>query len=119
MPGPCLAKEAHFLAHLCRYTVRVKSYINLDIDSEETILAKIDDVRLLESRKSARLVNSDTDFSKLADINISMTANDKRRQQHNSGNSSVSSANSSSGRSNAIEVPRSDYVQIAGSRKRR
>ena len=37
-------------------------------------MAKIDDVRLLESRKSARLVNSDTDFSKLADINISMTA---------------------------------------------
>ena len=82
-------------------------------------MAKIDDVRLLESRKSARLVNSDTDFSKLADINISMTASDKRRQPHNSGASSASSTYGGSGRSNAIEVPRSDYVQIAGSRKRR
>jgi hypothetical protein len=57
-------------------------------------LRKIDEVRLLESRKSARLVNSDTDFSKLADISVSDNKNKK---------------------SKAIEVPtRSDYVQIAG-----
>jgi hypothetical protein len=57
----------------------------------DTVLRKIDEVRLLESRKSARLVNSDTDFSKLADVAIS----EKKK-------------------SKAIEVPRSDYVQIAG-----
>lgn len=62
---------------------------------DDTILRKIDEVRLLESRKSARLVNSDTDFSKLADVNIS--------------------DNKSGKKSKAIEVPtRSDYVQIAG-----
>ena len=51
--------------------------------SEETILAKIDDVRLLESRKSARLVNSDTDFSKLADLNISKSDVLSRKQVGN------------------------------------
>jgi hypothetical protein len=60
---------------------------------EETILLKIDEVRLLESRKSARLVNSDTDFSKLADI---ATSGAPQRG------------------SKAIEVPRSEYVQISG-----
>ena len=57
-------------------------------------MKKIDEVRLLESRKSARLINSDTDFSKLADLNISSEA--KKTV------------------SKAIEVPRSDYVQISG-----
>lgn len=72
-------------------------------DGEETLLKKIDEVRLLESRKSARLVNSDTDFSKLADVNI------------------TSSGDGGAGgkKTKAIEVPKSDYVQIAGSRKRR
>lgn len=65
---------------------------------DETVLLKIEDIRLLESRKSARLVNSDTDFSKLADVSI-----EKKK----------------SGKAISIEVPRSDYVQIAGSRKRR
>lgn len=68
-------------------------------DGGETLLKKIDEVRLLESRKSARLINSDTDFSKLADLNISSEAKKPV--------------------SKAIEVPRSDYVQISGSRKRR
>lgn len=68
-------------------------------------MKKIDEVRLLESRKSARLVNSDTDFSKLADINIS--ANDLKKKQR-AATAAI-----------AIDVPRSDYVQIAGSRKRR
>ena len=58
-------------------------------------MKKIDEVRLFESRKSARLINSDTDFSKLADLNISLEA--KKTV------------------SKAIEVPaRSDYVQISG-----
>ncbi|CAB4061430.1 unnamed protein product [Lepeophtheirus salmonis] len=55
-------------------------------------LKKIDDIRLIESRKSARLVNSDTDFSKLADITIGM---EKRKYRD-------------------ADIPRSDYVKIAG-----
>ena len=65
-------------------------------------MKKNDEVRLLESRKSARLVNSDTDFSKLADVNISSNGGrdgDKRRNIRGTG---------------AIEVPRTDYVQISG-----
>eukprot|EP00096_Caligus_rogercresseyi_P010013 TRINITY_DN3518_c0_g1_i2.p1 TRINITY_DN3518_c0_g1~~TRINITY_DN3518_c0_g1_i2.p1 ORF type:complete len:400 (+),score=99.81 TRINITY_DN3518_c0_g1_i2:427-1626(+) len=65
----------------------------------EPLLKKIEDIRLIESRKSARLINSDTDFSKLADIAIG--GNDKRKYQRDA------------------EIPRSDYVKIAGSRKRR
>ena len=34
------------------------------------IVKKLEDIRLMESRKSARLVNTDTDFSLLADFNI-------------------------------------------------
>ena len=65
-------------------------------------MKNIDEVRLLESRKSARLVNSDTDFSKLADVNISSNGGrdgDKRKIIRGTG---------------AIEVPRTDYVQISG-----
>ena len=69
----------------------------------ETLLKKIDEVRLLESRKSARLINSDTDFSKLADVSLSNSCDDKARK-----------ANNALTKSKAIEVPRSDYVQIAG-----
>ncbi len=65
---------------------------------------------MLESRKSARLINSDTDFSKLADVNIISSDDNNRGVASNS-------------KSKAIEVPnhlaRSDYVQISGSRKRR
>jgi hypothetical protein len=74
-------------------------------------LGKVDDVRLLESRKSARLVNSDTDFSKLADINISMADKKKAAAAAAAG---LPAPSSSLGKSVAIEVPRSDYVQIAG-----
>ena len=78
----------------------------------ETLLKKIDEVRLLESRKSARLINSDQDFSKLADLNISQSSqnvhsglNEEEVMKH-SGRKTISKA---------IEVPqRSDYVQIAG-----
>lgn len=81
--------------------------------SEETVLLKIDDVRLLESRKSARLVNSDTDFSKLADVAINASSSSTAASTDG-----IAAAGRSSSR--AIEVPgRSDYVQIAGSRKRR
>ena len=82
-------------------TIQTTYYFVLQGDCE-TLLKKIEEVRLLESRKSARLINSDTDFSKLADLNISqsnVTAAEQARKAI----------------SKAIEVPqRSDYVQIAG-----
>ncbi|XP_014206995.1 zinc finger protein 395 isoform X2 [Copidosoma floridanum] len=53
---------------------------------------RIDEVRLLESRKSARLADSDTDFARLADM-----GSDRKRSS-----------------SHSIEVP-----QVIGSRKRR
>jgi len=82
--------------------------ITLNDGDCETLLKKIEEVRLLESRKSARLINSDTDFSKLADLNISQISNVTAAEQ------------ARKAISKAIEVPqRSDYVQIAGSRKRR
>ena len=69
---------------------------------DETLLKNIDEVRLLESRKSARLVNSDTDFSKLADVNISSNGGrDMERRKFARG-------------TGAIEVPKTDYVQISG-----
>jgi hypothetical protein len=67
-------------------------------------LLKIDDLRLMESRKSARLVNSDMDFSKLNDVTISAVQN---------GVSGADVGKKQRG-TKAIEVPRSDYVQIAG-----
>ena len=66
-------------------------------------MKKIDEVRLLESRKSARLINSDTDFSKLADVSLSNSCDDKAKK-----------ASNALTKSKAIEVPRTDYVQIAG-----
>ncbi|XP_040565259.1 zinc finger protein 395 [Lepeophtheirus salmonis] len=69
----------------------------INVSEGEPLLKKIDDIRLIESRKSARLINSDTDFSKLADITIGM---EKRKYRD-------------------VDIPRSDYVKIAGSRKRR
>ncbi len=75
---------------------------------EETVLLKIEDVRLLESRKSARLLNSDTDFSKLADLVIS----EKKTKPLTM---NVTNGIPVHGSSKAIEMPtRSDYVQIAG-----
>jgi hypothetical protein len=74
----------------------------LQINENETLLKNIEEVRLLESRKSARLVNSDTDFSKLADVNISSNGgrdSDRRKIIRGTG---------------AIEVPKTDYVQISG-----
>jgi len=110
----------------------------LQINENETLLKKIEDIRLLESRKSARLVNSDTDFSKLADVNISGNGGSGGYGSGNSSSGSGSGNLSSGGSSfhqtdrrkfaaasargsGAIAVPnhRSDYVQIAGSRKRR
>ena len=45
--------------------------MNVDIKEAGGIISKkLDEIRLMESRKSARLVNSDTDFSLLADFNI-------------------------------------------------
>ena len=77
----------------------------------ETQLKKIDEIRLLESRKSARLVNSDTDFSKLADVNISPSSNGFSPSSNSSRDQSRKTAGA-----RAIAVPdrRTDYVQIAG-----
>ncbi|XP_071941858.1 zinc finger protein 704-like [Antedon mediterranea] len=44
--------------------------IVLNDDEDTMVKVKLDDVRLLESRKSARLVSNDTDYSKLADISV-------------------------------------------------
>lgn len=94
--------------------------INLN-DGGETLLKKIDEVRLLESRKSARLINSDTDFSKLADLNISQSSvNTSHTGQQNMEEDTKHYYNARKAISKAIEVPqRTDYVQISGSRKRR
>ena len=75
----------------------------------ETLLKKIDEVRLLESRKSARLINSDTDFSKLADVSLSANPCDDNNKA-----SKKAAINAFTFKSKAIEVPRSDYVQISG-----
>ena len=42
----------------------------MDVKDSGLITKRLDDIRLMESRKSARLVNTDTDFSLLADFNI-------------------------------------------------
>lgn len=49
-----------------------KYFILLQVRIE--LKKKLDDVRLLESRKSARLADVDTDFARLADM-----AGDRRR----------------------------------------
>jgi len=47
-----------------------KNLVEVDADEVGIVYKKLEDIRLLESRKSARLVNSDTNFSQLADFNI-------------------------------------------------
>ena len=44
--------------------------VRVDIGDGSVITKRLEEIRLMESRKSARLVNSDTDFSLLADFNI-------------------------------------------------
>ncbi|XP_022918975.1 zinc finger protein 395 [Onthophagus taurus] len=57
----------------------VKIVINTNgTDEPITVIKKIDDVRLLESRKSARLADQDTDFARLADM-----AGDRKRAASN------------------------------------
>ena len=51
-------------------TAAVQDCVRVDIGDEAVISKRLEDIRLMESRKSARLVNSDTDFSLLADFNI-------------------------------------------------
>lgn len=53
-------------------------------DENQTIRAtrKIEDVRLLESRKCARLQGQDTDFAKLADIGLTISESRKRPTSH-------------------------------------
>lgn len=42
------------------------------------LVKRLDEVRLLESRKSARLADQDTDFARLADM-----GGDRRKSAHN------------------------------------
>ena len=42
--------------------------VGFGTDEKSTTLVKLDDIRLIESRKSARLVDQDTDYIKLADL---------------------------------------------------
>ena len=51
----------------------------LFFQSTMSLVKKLDEVRLLESRKSARLQYSDTNFAKLADVN-----SDRKRSSSNS-----------------------------------
>lgn len=44
--------------------------VSVLVEGVGTLYKRLEDVRLMESRKSARLVNSDTDFARLSDLNI-------------------------------------------------
>ena len=60
----------------------------MDVKDVGPIIKKLEDIRLMESRKSARLVNTDTDFSLLADFNI---VEQRKLAQERSGQPQVSS----------------------------
>ena len=67
------------------------------------IKKRLEEVRLLESRKSARLADQDTDFAKLADVST-----DRKRP----------SGGASSGRSSPVGGPgnnSSAYIDVPGS----
>lgn len=72
------------------------SVINPETGMKQDVKKRLEDIRLLESRKSARLADQDTDFAKLAD----MSTDRKERKP-----------------SQTIDVPAPSGVQ--GSRKRR
>lgn len=59
------------VAHHDRRFDEVVINIKQSNGEENTINRKVDEVRLMESRKSARLVDLSTDYSKLADIQLS------------------------------------------------
>lgn len=42
--------------------------LNIFLQGSIEVIKKLDDVRVLESRKSARLMDQDTDFARLADM---------------------------------------------------
>jgi len=97
------------------------------------ITKRLEDIRLMESRKSARLLNTDTDFSRLADFNIveqrkllkevpsrrrlhSMSDfHDRKRQKSDVDKSEKRRQRSERGKSSNIEVP----TLTSQSRKRR
>lgn len=62
--------------------------VQVDVKDSGLITKRLEDIRLLESRKSARLVNTDTDFSLLADFNI---VEQRKLAQERSGQPPVSS----------------------------
>ena len=61
--------------------------VGISNDVNITVKVKLEDIRLMESRKSARLSDQDTDYTRMADVN----ENKKR--------------------SNVIDVPHSSYKQ--------
>ena len=60
----------------------------MEVKDVGPVVKKLEDIRLMESRKSARLVNTDTDFSLLADFNI---VEQRKLAQERSGQPQVSS----------------------------
>ena len=62
--------------------------VHVEVKDVGPVVKKLEDIRLMESRKSARLVNTDTDFSLLADFNI---VEQRKLAQESSGQPQVSS----------------------------
>ena len=107
----------------------------VDVDAKDIgkISKKLEDIRLMESRKSARLLNTDTDFSRLADFNIveqrkllkevpsrrrlhSMSDfHDRKRQKSEMEKKEKRRQRSERGKSSTIDVP----TLTSQSRKRR
>ncbi|XP_041360830.1 zinc finger protein 704-like isoform X2 [Gigantopelta aegis] len=56
--------------------------VRLQTGQEDQMIRKVDDVRLLESRKSARLVDQETDYSKLNDLSFTESSGKKRTVSH-------------------------------------
>ena len=69
------------VAHQDRRTEEVIIIVKQPAGEEITIHRKVDEVRLMESRKSARLVDQSTDYSKLADLQL--TEPKRRAVSHN------------------------------------
>lgn len=55
--------------------------VKMSNGEEMEIERKTDELRLIESRKSARLVDQDTDYSKLADLTLHPSINENKRSR--------------------------------------
>lgn len=100
--------------------------------TEDTLQVRkrVDEIRILESRKSSRLVDQDKDFARFADIGLTkapaaaaagVMASPLSAQQHQASSAAVASSISGLGRkrsvSNCIDVPHS-FVKAQRRRKR-